>query len=98
MELIAKDRNKGIVFEIYRLNKNGCLECYTYPEHKEWEKKLFAHTTRPMDFRDMILYCEYNYEYPEEDDAKENIDGCIRRNNLPTGTVCDDTQVKEYLK
>ena len=72
MELIAKDRNKGIVFEIYRLNKNSCLECYTYPEHKEWEKKLFAHTTRPVDFIDMILYCEYNYEYPEEGEGNDS--------------------------
>jgi hypothetical protein len=65
MELIAKDTNKGVVFEVYRL-KNSCLECYTYPEHQEHKKKFFARTTRPVDFRDMILYCEYNYNYGGE--------------------------------
>lgn len=64
MDLVAKDENKGIVFELYML-KNGCLECYTYPKNKEWEKKYFARTTRPTDFRDMLLYCEYNYKYKE---------------------------------
>ena len=60
-EFIARDINKGVVFEIYRLY-NGCLECYTYQVHKKREKKLFAHTTRAIDFRDMILYCEYNFD------------------------------------
>lgn len=69
MEFIARDKNKGIVFEIYQLS-NGCLECYTYPENREWEKRYFAKSNRPIDFRDMILYCEYNYHYPED---KSNI-------------------------
>ena len=69
MEFIARDENKGIVFEIYQL-RNSCLECYTYPKGREWEKRFFAKSKRPIDFRDMILYCEYNYEYPEEGEGK----------------------------
>ena len=62
MELIAKDENKGVIFEVYML-KNACLECYAYPKNEEWNKKFFAHTTKPIDFRDFILYCECNYNW-----------------------------------
>lgn len=62
MELIAKDENKGVIFEIYRL-KNCCLECYTYPAGKEREKKFFASSSKPVSCMDMLIYCQYNYKY-----------------------------------
>lgn len=60
MEFVAKHENKGIIFEIYRI-ENGCLECYTYPRNKEWEKRFFAASKGPIDFRDMLLCCESQY-------------------------------------
>ena len=62
MELVAKDENNEIIFEIYKL-KNSCLECYTYPKNEEYKKKFFASSNKPIDFRDMLLYCQYNYNY-----------------------------------
>ena len=62
MELITKDENKGIIFEIYRL-KNCCLECYTYPVDEEHKKKFFASSSKPINCMDMLLYCQYNYNY-----------------------------------
>lgn len=62
MELIAKDENKGVIFEIYRL-KNYCLECYTYPAGEKHKKKFFASSSRPVSYMDMLLYCQYNYKY-----------------------------------
>lgn len=62
MELVTKNEHNGIIFEIYRL-KNSCLECYTYPKNEEYNKKFFASSSKPIDFRDMLLYCQYNYKY-----------------------------------
>lgn len=59
-EFVARDMENGIFFEIVRC-KNGFLECYIYPAGKQEEKRLFAKTTRTMDFRDFLLFCEYRY-------------------------------------
>ena len=61
VELLCRDNEKGYVFEVFML-KDANLECYVYPEKKEWEKKFYARSTRPVPWRDFLLYCETNYK------------------------------------
>lgn len=61
VELMARDTDKGNVFEVYML-KDATLECYVYPEKKEWEKKYYARSTKPVPWRDFLLFCEINYK------------------------------------
>ena len=62
LELINKSDYNGIIFEIYRLNDEN-LECYTYPKNEKWKKKLFAFTTKPISYTDMLSYCMNNFQY-----------------------------------